>query len=119
MKKNDLILMDWAIALINLSEHVGSSAEKEQLCKEAEHKLTTTLRLGNIHAHYHLACLHSLNGQTEVASHILEKARSFTPFPLSMNSCRMNGLKTSGSLATSENFSPVYPEIKASDPRFK
>ncbi|KAG6559031.1 Tetratricopeptide repeat [Candidatus Rhabdochlamydia oedothoracis] len=72
--ENDTVLLDFALTLINLSQHLYDSAEIEQLYRDAEQKLFTASRLGNTQAYYHLACLYSLSNQIELSMRFLEKA---------------------------------------------
>lgn len=72
--ENDTVLLDFALTLINLSQHVYDSAEIEQLYRDAEQKLFTASRLGNTQAYYHLACLYSLSNHIGLSIRFLEKA---------------------------------------------
>jgi len=73
-EENDAALLDWASALINIAQHSYDTAEAEQLYRDAEHKLQTALRLGNLQAYYHFACLYSLKGECEKGMFCLDKA---------------------------------------------
>ncbi len=79
--ENDLILLDWATALINIAVHSHDSSESDQFYRDAEHKLQTAMRLGNLQTYYHLACLYSLIGQYEKGMYCLEKAREYDALP--------------------------------------
>lgn len=72
--ENDIILLDWATALINVAQYTHDSQEREQCFRDAEHKLLKALHLGNLHSDYLLACLSSLNGGIDRAMHFLLKA---------------------------------------------
>ncbi len=73
-EENDLITIDWATALINTAQLVHDSSERDQLFRDAEHKLLLAMRLGNVHTYYHLACLHSMTGLYEKGMRFLHKA---------------------------------------------
>lgn len=80
-EENDLILLDWSTALINIAGHTHDASEVDQFYRDAEHKLQTALRLGNLQTYYHLACLYSLLGQCEKGMRCLEKARESDALP--------------------------------------
>lgn len=80
-EENDTVLIDWATTLIHLATHSYDSAESDQFFEDAEHKIQTALRLGNLHTYYHLACLYSLKGECEKAMRCLEKSRSCKTLP--------------------------------------
>lgn len=73
-EENDVIVLDWATALVNIAQLVHDSSERDQLFRDAEHKLLLAMRLGNVHSYYHLACVHSLTGLYEKAMRFLLKA---------------------------------------------
>lgn len=79
--ENDTVLLDFALTLINLSQHLYDSAEIEQLYRDAEQKLFTASRLGNTQAYYHLACLYSLSNHIELSMCFLEKAVKVDSLP--------------------------------------
>jgi tetratricopeptide (TPR) repeat protein len=79
--ENDLVLLDWATALINIAAHTHDSSEADQYYRDAEHKLQAAMRLGNLQSYYHLACLYSLLGQCEQGMHCLAKARASDALP--------------------------------------
>ncbi len=79
--ENDLILLDWAAALINIAVHTHDSSESEQFYRDAEHKLQAAMRLGNLQTYYHFACLYSLLGQCEKGMLCLQKARGYDALP--------------------------------------
>ena len=80
-EENDTVFLDFALTLINLSQHVYDSAEIEQLYRDAEQKLFTASRLGNTQAYYHLACLYSLSNHIELSIRFLEKALTTDSLP--------------------------------------
>lgn len=79
--ENDIVLLDFALTLINLSQHLYDSAEIEQLYRDAEQKLFTASRLGNTQAYYHLACLYSLSNHIGLSMRFLEKAMKADSLP--------------------------------------
>ncbi len=80
-EENDAAILDWAITLINLAQHTHDSAEADQFYRDAEHKLITAAKLGNLQAYYHLSCLHSLLRNYDVAMHYLNKADKSDALP--------------------------------------
>jgi tetratricopeptide (TPR) repeat protein len=80
-EENDQIILDWGLTLINIAQHSPDSTEADQLYREAEHKITQSARLGNLHAYYHLGCLYSIMGQYEKAMRFIEKADEFESLP--------------------------------------
>lgn len=80
-EENDTILLDWATTLINIATHTHDSTEADQLYRDAEYKFQIALRLGNLQAYYHLACLFSLIGQCEKGMYCLKKAREYDALP--------------------------------------
>jgi tetratricopeptide (TPR) repeat protein len=79
--ENDAILLDWATTLINIAARTHDAGEAEQIYRDAEHKLLSALRLGNLHAYYGLACLNSLIGECGKGMHCLHKAREMGALP--------------------------------------
>lgn len=79
--ENESILLDWSIALINIAGHTHDSSEADQFYRDAEHKLQTAIRLGNLQAYYPLACLYSLLGRCEKGMRCLEKAHEYGTLP--------------------------------------
>lgn len=80
-EENDQILLDWALSLINLSEHMHESEAANGCLRDAEHKLIKAAKLGNTHAFYHLACLAAILRQYDSALCFLEKADQFDALP--------------------------------------
>ncbi len=80
-EENDTIILDWAITLINLAQHTHDSAEADQFYRDAEHKLITAAKLGNLQCYYHLSCLHSLLNNYEASMRFLEKADQCNSLP--------------------------------------
>jgi len=79
--ENDAVILDWATTLINIATHAHDSSETDQFYRDAEHKLQTAIRLGNLQAYYHLACLDSLTNQCERGMRCLQKAREYDALP--------------------------------------
>jgi tetratricopeptide (TPR) repeat protein len=80
-EENDQVILDWGILLIDIANRISDPEEIDQLHKEAEHKLSQSAKLGNLHAYYHLGCLYSLLGQNEKAMRFLLKADHFASLP--------------------------------------
>jgi tetratricopeptide (TPR) repeat protein len=80
-EENDLVILDWAITLINLAQHCHDSTEANQFYQDAEHKLVAAAKLGNLQSSYHLSCLHSLLGNYETAMFYLRKANEAEALP--------------------------------------
>lgn len=79
--ENELVLLDWALTLINMAEIVHNPSEENQLFSEAEYKIIKAAKLGNIHAYYHLACLYSITKDLSKSLYFLEKAQQFQALP--------------------------------------
>lgn len=80
-EENELILLDWALAIINLCEMSGCSVDREQLMREAEYKLIQSAKLGASEAYYHLSSLYSILRQFDKSLYFLEKSESFGALP--------------------------------------
>jgi tetratricopeptide (TPR) repeat protein len=80
-EENEQITLDWAITLINLSQHTQDSAEITTALREAETKLTAAAKLGHASAYYHLSTLYSLQEETDRSLAFLLKARQFGALP--------------------------------------
>ncbi len=80
-EENELLILDWALSLINLSQITPDASLREQSLREAEYKLVQSAKLGNVEAYYHLACLYSLTVQLEKSIYFLEKAEAFDALP--------------------------------------
>jgi tetratricopeptide (TPR) repeat protein len=79
--EDDAVILDWATALINIATHTHDPSEADQCYRDALQKLQTAIRLGNLHAYYHLACLNSLTGQCETGIRFLQKAHEYDALP--------------------------------------
>ncbi len=79
--ENDLLLIDWAVALVHLATLTHESADREALFQEAESLFIQAAKLGNVQAYYQLAGLFSLMGETEKALCCLEKAEQLDALP--------------------------------------
>ncbi len=80
-EENDGVLIDWAVALMNLATLSHDSAESDQFFRTAKTKIQVAMELGNQQSYYHLACLYSLQGDYEKGMYCLEKARSCDALP--------------------------------------
>ena len=80
-KENDLVILDWALTLVNLGDLLENSVESDQYFREAEYKMIQAAKLGNIHAYYSLACLYSLIGDLKNSLRFLQKAKTFDALP--------------------------------------
>ncbi len=77
----DQILIDLSLVLSHLAERAQDASERENLVREAEHKLTQAARLGNENAYYHLSCLYSLLGQYDQSLRLFKKAEVAKTLP--------------------------------------
>ena len=80
-EENDQIILDWALTLINISQHTHDASEADHSYRNAELKLIASAKLGNLQANYHLGCLYSLTGQYEKAMRFMEKAEKCDALP--------------------------------------
>ena len=80
-EENDFVLLDWGLTLINIAQHTYDKDLADQCYREAEHKLMQSLRLGNLQAFYHLACLYSLLGSYDKALLFLQKSHDVKSLP--------------------------------------
>ncbi len=80
-EENDQVLLDWAVALINIADHLQDSHERIEMYRDAEHKMTQSARMGNLTAYYHLACLYSLLEQNDRAFAFIKKADEYESLP--------------------------------------
>ncbi len=80
-EENDLVLLDWGLALINLAHHTSESEERERLFEQALRKLSLSAKAGNLQAYYQLACLYSLLGVLDQSMLFLERAASYDAVP--------------------------------------
>lgn len=80
-EENDLVILDWAITLINLAQHALDGTEADQFYRDAEHKLISAAKLGNLQSYYHLSCLYSLMGNYDLSIFYLEKADQMQALP--------------------------------------
>jgi len=79
--EDDNVWLEWGLSLITYAYENFSDEIKNQNYLEAEQKIIKAGRLGNQHAHYHLACLYSLTNRFDEAIIFLEKARSLDMLP--------------------------------------
>ena len=80
-EENDLVLLDWGLALINLAHHTSESEERDRLFEQALRKLSLSAKAGNLQAYYQLACLYSLLGVLDQSMLFLERAASYDAVP--------------------------------------
>ncbi len=80
-EENDQVILDWALSLINLAEHMHDRQDADATYRDAEYKLIKAARLGNIQAYYQLGCLCALLGQYDRALRFLEKADHYDALP--------------------------------------
>jgi tetratricopeptide (TPR) repeat protein len=73
-EENDKLWLEWGLCLIHLAHHTIEAEFMDQLYLDAEQKITKAGQLGNATAHYHLACLYSILGQTNEAMALIRKA---------------------------------------------
>lgn len=71
---NDFVILDWGIALINISQYTPIITECDQFLQEAEQKIIQAAKLGNLQAYYQLSCLYSLMRKYDKAMVFLCKA---------------------------------------------
>ena len=72
--ENDLVLLDWAITLMNICELSDSAEEVALALDQAKQKILQAAKLGNQFAYYHMACIYAFEGKTREALVMLEKA---------------------------------------------
>jgi tetratricopeptide (TPR) repeat protein len=80
-EENDRIMGDWGLTLINIAERCSDMGEAASFYRDAENKLTTAAKLGNVQSYYNLGCLYSLLGQYEKAMAFIAKADQFEALP--------------------------------------
>jgi tetratricopeptide (TPR) repeat protein len=80
-EEHDELWLEWGICLIHLAHHTFDVEFMDQLYLAAEQKLLRAGQLGNPHAHYYLACLYSILGETDRAMGLISKAFSMRSLP--------------------------------------
>lgn len=80
-EENDVVILDWGLALINIAQQAHHLHDAELIYKEAEHKIMQAAKLGNLAAYYHLGCLYSILRQYEKAMYFIHKAEAFKSLP--------------------------------------
>lgn len=78
---DDQIILDWAITLTSIAEHIRGIQDAEPFFRDAEHKLISSAKLGNVQAYYHLGCLYSLLGDNDKAMFFICKAEESSALP--------------------------------------
>ena len=82
--EDDVVFAEWGLALLSFAELMDDPSlpeKKETVFREAEDRLEWSRRNGNLHATYHLACLHSLQGNLDLSNLFLQKAEAFAVLP--------------------------------------
>lgn len=82
--EDELAWADYGLTIMHLAELIHDNTRPEQslkLFEIAEGKFIQSVALGNTQAFYHLACLHSLQGDFEGALHYLERAEGANSLP--------------------------------------
>ncbi len=82
--EDDIVFAEWGVSLLTFADMVDDPSlpgRKEILFKEAEDRLEWARRLGNLHASYHLACLHSLQGNVEASLYFLKRGEALGALP--------------------------------------
>lgn len=80
-EENDTIWLEWGLCLIHLAHHTIDTETMDQLYFDAEQKIIKAGQLGNPQAHYHLACLYSILGQTAQAMDLIQLALKARALP--------------------------------------
>lgn len=109
-QEEDAIVLDWAIALVNIGELCEQDAESNYYFREAECKMIQAVKLGNAHAYYFLACLYSILGKIEGSFCFLEKAKMFDCLPTTEEIIEEEWLKN---LRKTEQFKVFLSEIQS------
>ena len=118
-EENDQVLLDWALALINIADHLQDSHERIEIYRDAEHKMTQSARMGNLTAYYHLACLYSLLEQNDRAFAFIKKADEYESLLPSKKFMRTSGSTASAPPGNSKNFLPASKNGKNPDHDFQ
>lgn len=79
--ENDALWLEWGLCLIHLAHHTMDTEFMDQLYLDAEQKINRAGQLGNPNAHYHLACLYSILGQTEESMALIHQALAARALP--------------------------------------
>ena len=82
--EDDVVFAEWGVSLLNLqnlSMILPFQEEKRLVFREAEDRLEWARRHGNLHASYHLACLHSLQGNLDASNRFLSRAEVMGALP--------------------------------------
>jgi len=81
-EENDTIWLEWGMCLIHLAHHTIDTEFMDQLYLDAEQKISKAGQLGNPQAHYTLACLYSILGQTDEAMNFIRLALTAKALPM-------------------------------------
>lgn len=79
--ENDLILLDWAITLMNICDLSEKSEEASKALFQAKQKLIEVAKLGNDYAYYHMGCIFAYEGKEDKAIDMLLKAIKRSALP--------------------------------------
>ncbi len=80
-EENDTLWLEWGLCLIHLAHHTIDTEFMDQLYLDAEQKISRAGQLGNPNAHYHLACLYSILGQTQESMALIHQALNARALP--------------------------------------
>ena len=111
-EENEMLILDWALSLINLSQITPDASLRDQHLREAEYKLIQSAKLGNAEAYYHLACLYSITTQFERSIYFLEKAQAYNAIPTLDDLLNDEWLEN---LRNTETFSNFMSHFSSSD----
>ncbi|HRW58554.1 MAG TPA: hypothetical protein P5048_02910 [Chlamydiales bacterium] len=79
--EDEVVWLEWGLSLISYAECVENAKISNQLLSEARQKLNKSGQLGNEHSYYHLACLESIQNNTQEAMKLLQKAHQLEMLP--------------------------------------
>ncbi len=120
-REDEMGWCDYGLTIIHLAQLIHDPIRPEQTVKFyeiAESKLMQSVALGSTQAFYHLACLHSLQGNYAASIHFLERAEA-TGMVLSLDQILhdewLDGVRATPSFRTFINHLTAkhYPENKA------
>ncbi len=80
-EENENIWLDFGICLIHLAEQTFDPDFQHQFYQDAEQKISKAGVLGHPGAHYHLACLYSLLGKTDIAMRLIHQSLAARTLP--------------------------------------
>jgi len=109
-EENDTLWLEWGLCLIHLAHYTIDSEFMDQLYFDAEQKISKAGVLGNPQAHYALACLYSILGQTTESMEFIRKALAAKTLPPLDDLLEDEWLET---LRASEPFSQFLTALEA------